>query len=354
MRVAFLTPEYARPESPEGGLANYLSKICSLLKERGHDPVVFLSGRERRRMQIEGIDVIEAPPPSRAFEALRGPFGLIRLPLQRWIAARHLADAFAAEHACRPFDVIQAANFQAVGVALSGRAPVPVVVRVSSVALSVLRRFDNKKDSPALRLADWLEWRAIRRADAVFAPSRFLAAWLEKNKSIRAHVIRTPFVPPSGKEDPAFYDSLLARKEYVLYIGRMNLIKGADVLALALRSLLQERSGLHAAFVGPDDMLSDGHPVSALIRDVLEPWKDRIYLLPPQSRERLAPLIRHARLVAAPSRCDNYPNACLEAQALGRIVVGTRNTSLDEMIEDGVTGFLAEMGSPDSFSAALA
>ena len=45
-----------------------------------------------------------------------------------------------------------------------------------------------------------------------------------------------------------------------------------------------------------------------------------------------------------PSRVDNYPNACLEAQMLGIPVIGSRNSSLDEMIEDGKTGFLVENG----------
>jgi predicted membrane GTPase involved in stress response len=34
-----------------------------------------------------------------------------------------------------------------------------------------------------------------------------------------------------------------------------------------------------------------------------------------------------------PSRVDNYPNACLEALSLGVPVIGTYDSSLDEMIE---------------------
>jgi glycosyltransferase involved in cell wall biosynthesis len=49
--------------------------------------------------------------------------------------------------------------------------------------------------------------------------------------------------------------------------------------------------------------------------------------------------------VVTPSRVDNCPNTCLEAQALGKIVIGTRQSSLEELVDHGVTGFLAEPGS---------
>ena len=58
-------------------------------------------------------------------------------------------------------------------------------------------------------------------------------------------------------------------------------------------------------------------------------------------------------MILIPSRIDNYPNTCLEAQALGKIVVGTRDSSLDEMVEDGVTGFLAEPGDSESLASAI-
>jgi len=50
---------------------------------------------------------------------------------------------------------------------------------------------------------------------------------------------------------------------------------------------------------------------------------------------------------------DNYPNACLEAQALGVPVVGTYGSSLDEMIVDGETGLLADNGDPKAIAHAI-
>jgi glycosyltransferase involved in cell wall biosynthesis len=51
-------------------------------------------------------------------------------------------------------------------------------------------------------------------------------------------------------------------------------------------------------------------------------------------------MIQQAVAIILPSRIDNFPNTCLEAMYFGKIVVGTRGTSFEGIIEDGVSGFL--------------
>jgi glycosyltransferase involved in cell wall biosynthesis len=85
----------------------------------------------------------------------------------------------------------------------------------------------------------------------------------------------------------------------------------------------------------------------------LQPHKGaerRVRFLGEIRHEELYPVVRRARLVVLPSLSDNLPNAMLEAMALGRPVIGTIGTSFDEVIEDGVSGFLVRPGD----SAALA
>jgi glycosyltransferase involved in cell wall biosynthesis len=54
-----------------------------------------------------------------------------------------------------------------------------------------------------------------------------------------------------------------------------------------------------------------------------------------------------------PSRVDNYPNACLESLYFGIPVIGTQNSSLEEMIEDKKTGFLAQNGDVNSLHTSI-
>jgi glycosyltransferase involved in cell wall biosynthesis len=64
--------------------------------------------------------------------------------------------------------------------------------------------------------------------------------------------------------------------------------------------------------------------------------------------EALYPIIKNAHAVILPSRIDNFPNTCLEAMYFGQIVVGTRGTSFEQLIDDGVSGFLCPPDDPKS------
>jgi len=55
--------------------------------------------------------------------------------------------------------------------------------------------------------------------------------------------------------------------------------------------------------------------------------------------------------VVMPSRFESLANACLEAMALGRPVVGTTGTGLAEMITDSVDGFLVPAGDASALAA---
>lgn len=49
-----------------------------------------------------------------------------------------------------------------------------------------------------------------------------------------------------------------------------------------------------------------------------------------------------------PSRLDNFPNTCIEAMALGKVVVGTYKTSFEQLIDPNVSGLLCEHSNPQS------
>jgi glycosyltransferase involved in cell wall biosynthesis len=72
----------------------------------------------------------------------------------------------------------------------------------------------------------------------------------------------------------------------------------------------------------------------------------RLIVLQNLPHRQLYPVIEGAHLVVLPSLTDNLPNACLEAMGLGKVVIGTSGTSFDELITDGVNGFLVPPNDP--------
>jgi glycosyltransferase involved in cell wall biosynthesis len=82
-------------------------------------------------------------------------------------------------------------------------------------------------------------------------------------------------------------------------------------------------------------------------------FADRVVVLDRLPHRQLYPVIAGAHLVVLPSLIENFPNACLEAMGLGKVVIGTVGTSFDELISDGATGFLVSPDNPEALADKL-
>jgi glycosyltransferase involved in cell wall biosynthesis len=71
-------------------------------------------------------------------------------------------------------------------------------------------------------------------------------------------------------------------------------------------------------------------------------------------RAQLLDEVSRARAVVVPSRCyEGFPRVVVEAYAAGVPLVASRYGSLEELVEEGVTGLQVEMGNPDDMARAL-
>ena len=80
-----------------------------------------------------------------------------------------------------------------------------------------------------------------------------------------------------------------------------------------------------------------------------EECRDRVVCTGALLKEELYPVIEGAELCLFPSRIENLSNACIEAMALGKIVVATNGASYEQLIEHKESGFLCERDNSDSF-----
>jgi glycosyltransferase involved in cell wall biosynthesis len=96
-----------------------------------------------------------------------------------------------------------------------------------------------------------------------------------------------------------------------------------------------------------------GSSMAAFARSHCRRFADRLILLENLRHAQLYPIIDRSHLVVLPSLIDNLPNSCLEAMGLGKVVIGTKGTSFDELITDGVNGFLVDPNSPDALADKL-
>lgn len=139
-----------------------------------------------------------------------------------------------------------------------------------------------------------------------------------------------------------------------LFFGRMTQMKGVHILAKALPSVLEKHPEAHAVLVGASDSPApDGRSMREYILDSCSSVLSRIHLLDKMPHSQLYPFIRNSRFVVLPSLVDNMPNACLEAMGLGKPVVATMGSCFEELIQNGISGWLVPPSDPQALGKAI-
>lgn len=353
LRIAFVTPEYI-VDKFNGGLANYIYRITQALNALGHQPLVITPSRQTETFIHAGVEVHHVKVGSNVWLSrlnyathwrLKWMFNLLwrSWELNRTLKYIHTQQSVAA---------VQYANLGGVGAFRLNS--VPSVVRVSSYTpLWIAKGGYNGAKLKAVRQQALVEWWSMKRADAIFGPSRVVASVVGKATNRSVQVIESPFVLDCTHTDDSIYNTSLLGKDYLLFFGTLNVLKGVETIADTVYTLLNKHRSLRFVFIGRENTSSTGEPLMVYVRRQAHEYADRVIYLGDLPHKQLYPILSHALAVVLPSRIDNLPNTCLEAMAHERVVVGTRGASFEQLIIDGESGFLCEIDNPSSLQAAL-
>ena len=351
MRIAFATPEYVTESHFDGGLANYINRVSKILADRGHDVhVVTLSLKDEEEFHHEGV-MVHRVTLKRGWHMLNK---LTRYSLPttlHWLNfSTQVYRKLKQLHRQQPFDLIQYPNYSSCGVLSIPFMRTVHVVRASSYqpALNDAAGIKRNLDFALTERLEALQYKLTRN---VYAPSQAMQQTLVQKAAVNdIALIRTPFYVETQDWDNTAFDRFLRGKKYVLYFGRFQVHKGFHILARALPQFLNQYPDAYAALVGRDMETSLASSMAAFARAQCNSFAARLILLENLPHSQLYPVIAGAHLVVLPSLIDNLPNTCLEAMGLGKVVIGTTGTSFDELITDGVNGFLVPPDSPNALA----
>lgn len=350
MRIAFLTNEFVTEDNTSGGLSNYLVRVAHGLISLGHRPAVFVRSHVNEETSYDGIRVFRIRPEPGILIKAVDILSMKRFsgPLRVIAFSRACRETLLREHAREPFDIVQAASYDAT--ALCRTDAIPVVVRLSSIE-ALWRQAYEKPLTLAQRVYEYQEKKAMQQADGVFAPSVVIAENARKMFGIPARVIEPPFVAEKIVSDASAANGC-RDKDFLLFFGSLGRLKGCGVIAEMLPELFRKHPGIHFMFAGRMENYR-GRPMIEYLYERAGRYKTNVVYLGALSHAALYPILQRARAVVLPSLIDNLPNTCLESMDLGKVVIGTKGTSFEQLIEDRVSGFLALPGDPVSLLACI-
>lgn len=230
---------------------------------------------------------------------------------------------------------------------LAWKPPAALIVRLHGSVAAM--RHGEERPLDMNPLDRYYERKQLGLAGRIIAVSKYVGPATEQafgtplqHEVIYNGVDTKRFSPRDGEVDP----------DVVLFAGTIMWRKGVFDLIRAMPRLLERRPSARLVIAGG----AAGEHLRLLEKELAQ--------LSPEARKRvtMAGRIDHADLPSVynraavfvfPSRVEPFGLTCAEAMACGRPVVATRLASGPELVEDGVSGLLADPASPDELAAKI-
>lgn len=134
-------------------------------------------------------------------------------------------------------------------------------------------------------------------------------------------------------------------------VGRMQYIKGTDVMLRALAYLRETGVDARVEFLGA----GSGGPDTGDFEQLAQQLGVNTYvdIIPPVPPRELVTWYRKADLVVVPSRSESFGFVAAEAAASGACVVASRVGGLPSVVVDGETGVLFEPGDHEGLARTI-
>ena len=342
-----------------GGMNVYVADLSRQLAAIGWELDIFT-----RRDHPDAPDVEEIAPGARLIHINAGP-QVVLSPIE--IAAHvteftERVDEFARTNGAeRPYDLVHSHYWVSglSGIELARRWETPHAVMFHTLG-AVKEVFQQPE--PPFRIAG--ERRVVACADAIIAATSHERAFLIGQYGADASRVQ---VVPCGIDLHAFHPAGAAdaRRRIdaalpelgvmdgpgILFVGRLEQAKGADILVGALAEVVSEPEANLWIAGGDERDERERERLRVLARE--HGVESRVRFASAVERDRLPDLYRAAALCAVPSAYESFGLVAVEAMASGTPSVATRVGGLASTIAHGKTGLLVGDRQPAAFAEAI-
>jgi glycosyltransferase involved in cell wall biosynthesis len=322
MKIGYYAPFWP-PESGANGIVTYLGEIIPALEGLGHE-ITVLTPQHVKRHNLLRRALFRLSPTDGLYSALAEALTLqiTELVKNSQIDILEIEESFGLAHAVTSLNKF------------------PVCVRLHGPWFLNKRSDDKRRET--------LEGRALRSAAAISSPSLKV---LEATKARYSRVAPSQTIPnPIKTPVQAWAPTDL---QSILFVGRFDRIKGADLAVKAFSLLASEFPDLKMTMVGPDDGIDGQNASQYVLRELAPHALARFSFLGALSPNKIAELrLSHSMCVSC-SRHEVMPYSVLESMALGCPIIASDVGGIPEMIASGTNGLLFPSESIDDFTKSI-
>lgn len=352
--IIFISQTYP-PGNSIGGIGRYTHHLAREVAKFGHQVHVLTRGEDHDRVDFEErvwvhrICIRESPPPEG-----------MSIPLPLWHYSNTMLEEAVEIASRREIDCVYAPIWDVEGIAFLGKNEFKLVTSLHTTFRLYLdcnpQKFDDiyymeNHAKPMLEL----EQRVLLESDSILANSQAIVDEIEQAHGIKLDRQKLNIVPhglddwSNLKADPP--SPVAPGTLRICYVGRLEPRKGADVFLKIVPSLVEKYNNIHIDIVGNDAIeLVNGTTFRSRFESEFPGYANHSQVIfhGVVSEEKLRGFYQSADIIVAPSRMESFGLVHLEGLIYGKPVIGCNIGGMKEVIEDGITGLLAEPGDPES------
>jgi glycosyltransferase involved in cell wall biosynthesis len=352
MHICFLALDYPSSTSG-GGVGNQVRTLGRALLARGYrvSVVALLQPGLPEFYDDDGIAVYRVQRGNLHWYISKLPFVGNSLSL----ATRELEYGWALYeqvrniHHCCPIDLIETTETGAFWVSL-GMRKVRQLVRLHGEQYTFHKYTPDLVVTLGLRLSRALQRVALYRAALLISPSDAHAR--EIRAELGAACPPIVVIPNSIDLDTMRINVIgIKDPETVLFVGRLERVKGILPLLEAAARVVQEHPDVHFILAGASHPNLSKSEIDMSIQRL--GLANHVQLLGHIPWEQLSIWYQRAAVCVLPSYYETFGVAALEPMAFGIPIIATMAGGLPEVVEQGVAGLLVPPGDTQALSKAI-
>ena len=350
LRVCFVSKEY--PPGDFGGPGRYTHELACGFAAAGHDVHVITRTPDVARVDWEDGAWVHRIASERT-----------AIPELATVAAReHVVDMASVYrevcrvHAERPLDIVMCPLWlcEALACTFDDRFPTAITLITAMKAVSTLAEWARSSDGPAQLIRFEEEW--VKRADYLHAVSHAIR---ERAVTDYAADPQRSFLAPLGVKDRRPKYSAMrvnADRIRILYVGRLEARKGADVFLDAAARLVAEFPNIEFVLAGkelPTDR-GDTHRERFESRFASDAdMRSRVSFSGMVTDDELYQHYADCDIFCLPTHYESFGLVYVEAMMWGKPLVGSHVGGVPEVVCHGEQGYLCPVGDVDAVVDAL-